>query len=182
MRSVLRAAIDGMADCAAAAAPLSSPAPKAHRCADINRPTPLRIGCSDCLRHVVRLVAPVLRSLEGPIAAIPVQVLRTHFGRQLVEWLRTESSVLGAGSHRSNTVSFSLQRSDYVRRMLGWITARGFIDGIRDDPLDGPTMFFSHALLLVPHMPTTLCTFLCLPTSGDHCNHWLMVPRSGHEP
>src|SRR5206468_4232004 len=29
----LQAAIDGMADCAAAAAPLSSPAPAAHRCA-----------------------------------------------------------------------------------------------------------------------------------------------------
>jgi hypothetical protein len=29
----LQAAIDGMADCAAAGAPLSSPAPSAHRCA-----------------------------------------------------------------------------------------------------------------------------------------------------
>jgi hypothetical protein len=29
----LRAAIDGMADCAAATVPLSSPAPSAHRCA-----------------------------------------------------------------------------------------------------------------------------------------------------
>jgi hypothetical protein len=31
--AVAGSAIDGMADCAAAAAPLSSPAPLAHRCA-----------------------------------------------------------------------------------------------------------------------------------------------------
>ena len=123
---------------------------------DINRPTPLRISCSECLRHVVRLAA-VLRSLESPIAATSMQVLRTHFGRELVERLRTESGVLGAGSDRSEAVSLSLQRSDYVRRKLGWITARGFVDRIRDDPLDGANRFFSHALLLAtPHTDNAL--------------------------
>jgi hypothetical protein len=46
--------------------------------------------------------------------------------------------------------SSSLQRSDYVRRKLGWITARSFIDGIRDDPLDGANVVLSHALLVAP--------------------------------
>ena len=56
------------------------------------------------------------------------------------------------------------------------------IDGIRDDPLDGANVVFSHALLLAtPHTDNAL-HIPSLPTSGHRCNHWLMIPRSGHEP
>jgi hypothetical protein len=54
---------------------------------DITRPTLHRVARLDRLRHVVGLVAPVLRSFERPISAISVGILRPHFGLQVVEGL-----------------------------------------------------------------------------------------------
>jgi hypothetical protein len=49
---------------------------------DITRPTLHRVARLDRLRHVVGLVASVLRSFERPISAISVGILRPHSQRR----------------------------------------------------------------------------------------------------
>ena len=68
---------------------------------DITRPTLHRVAPLDRLRHVVGLVASVLRSFERPISATSVGILRPHFGRQVRRGVGDRRARAGRSDDRS---------------------------------------------------------------------------------
>ena len=73
---------------------------------DITRPTLHRVARLDRLRHVVGLVASVLRSFERPISATSVGILRPHFGRQVRRGVGDRRARAGRSDDRSPLEGF----------------------------------------------------------------------------
>ena len=73
---------------------------------DITRPTLHRVAPLDRLRHVVGLVASVLRSFERPISATSVGILRPHFGRQVRRGVGDRRARAGRSDDRSPLEGF----------------------------------------------------------------------------
>src|SRR5260370_24046462 len=109
----------------------------------------------------------MLAGPECPVAAVSEGVLRPHLAGQLVERLGAEGGVLYSIG-RDDAVSGTGQSGDDAGCQGVGIATRGFIDCVRDDPLDVCAMAFRHpALLAVGPLRPTPSRTLPLPIA-----HW----------
>jgi hypothetical protein len=113
----------------------------------------------------------MLAGPECPVAAVSVGILRTHPGRQLVEWPGAWCGVLSPVG-RDDTITCPGQGGEDAACQSVGIATGCFIDCVRDNPLDVCAIAFRHPALLAVAHALTPSRMLPLPSARLAAVHY----------